>query len=228
MKPGTIYLSREDHDRITAAVSAAEAETAGEIVTVLTDRSDGYSDVRLAWAAFAALLKLVALGLMPQAALDMIGGLTGAWNAHWPPQSVLALAAIAASAAFALVWLVQGWPRLRFALVPGAVKTARVHERAIRAFRMAAERRTHGRTGILIYLSMRERRAEIVADEAIAARVDPAVWGDAMAAMIGGVKQGRIADGMVAAIGRVGAVLAGHLPAATGDRNELPDRLIEV
>ena len=94
--------------------------------------------------------------------------------------------------------------------------------------RIGAERRTHGRTGILIYLSMREHRAEIVADESIATKVDPGVWGDAMVAMLAELKQQRTADGMIAAVERVGAVLAEHFPRAEGDVNELPDRLIEV
>ena len=88
--------------------------------------------------------------------------------------------------------------------------------------------RTHGRTGILIYLSLDEHRAEIVADEAIAAKVAPEVWGDAMAAMLAHLRDGRLADGLVAAVEKVGVVLAAHFPRAEDDRNELPDRLIEV
>ena len=95
-------------------------------------------------------------------------------------------------------------------------------------FKVGAERRTHGRTGILIYISMAEHRAEIVADEAIAGKVDPMVWGEAMAAMLAHVREGRVAEGMVAAVEKVGAVLEEHFPIAEGDTNELPDRLIEV
>ncbi|AKH42184.1 hypothetical protein WYH_01138 [Croceibacterium atlanticum] len=75
---------------------------------------------------------------------------------------------------------------------------------------------------------MREHRAEIVADEAIADKVSPDVWGDAMAAMLAQLKQGRTADGMIAAVQKVGGVLSEHFPRAEDDRNELPDRLIEL
>jgi putative membrane protein len=122
----------------------------------------------------------------------------------------------------------QWWRPLRLWLVPGPIKAARVHARALTCFRVGAESRTTGRTGILIYLSMAERRAEIVADAAIAAKVSPDVWGDAMQAMLTEIRQGRVADGMVAAVERVGAVLAEHFPRAADDTNELPDRLIEV
>jgi putative membrane protein len=108
------------------------------------------------------------------------------------------------------------------------VKSQRVRNRAVRYFKVGAERRTTGRTGILIYLSLAEHRAEIVADEAIHAQVPNEVWGDAMVDMITHVREGRIADGMAAAVRDVGAVLAAHFPRAEDDRNELPDRLIEL
>jgi putative membrane protein len=124
--------------------------------------------------------------------------------------------------------LILKWMPLRLALTPPATKHRRVRRRAIAIFRAAAERRTVGRTGILIYLSMAERRAEIVADEAITGVTTPEVWGEAMAALLVEVKQGRVGDGMVAAISKVGAVLAEHFPRTAGDTNEIPDKLIEL
>ena len=47
-----------------------------------------------------------------------------------------------------------------------------------------------------------------------------------MHALIEQVREGRAADGIVAAIERVGAVLAEHFPRSADDRNEIPDRLI--
>ena len=80
----------------------------------------------------------------------------------------------------------------------------------------------------MIYLSMREHRAEIIADEPIAVKVAAEVWGEAMADMLTEIKQGHIAEGMAAGIRDVGVVLAEHFPRSEGDVNELPDRLIEV
>jgi putative membrane protein len=223
-----IYLSAEDHARITEAVTQAEHHTAGEIVTVLADRSDGYSDVQLAWAALAALLKLLGFALLPALPLTVADAVMGTWNTQWHPQGIFVLASFAAALAFAVVWLVQQWDAVRFALIPGPIRARRVQHRALRAFRLSAERRTRGRTGILIYVSMREHRAEIIADQTIAEKVDPDVWGDALHALLLELKQGRTADGMIAAVAKVGAVLSNHLPIASDDANELPDRLIEV
>jgi putative membrane protein len=221
-------LSEADHARISAAVAAAEAHTAGEIVTVVARRSDGYTDVALAWAAFASLTVLMILSLFPDFFLGLVDMLLGHWAHEWTPQGVFTVAVAFATLKFAGVLLVQLWEPLKLFLVPPPIKTQRAIDRAVSYFKTGAERRTHGRTGILIYLSMAEHRAEIVADEAIADKVPAEVWGEAMAAMVAELREGRIADGMIAAVERVGKVLAEHLPRADGDRNELPDRLIEV
>ena len=101
---------------------------------------------------------------------------------------------------FAGMWLLMLWRPLRLFLTPAAIRHHRVRARAITCFKVGAERRTSGRTGILIYLSLAERRAEIVADQAIASKVQAEVWGEAMAAMLTELKAGRLADGLVAAV----------------------------
>jgi putative membrane protein len=213
---------------VSAAVSAAESASAGEIVTILADRSDDYADVALAWAAAVGLIALIALAVAPDFYLGLYERLSGGWVHKWTPRMVFGLAALVAALKFGGTWLLMLWRPLRMFLTPGPIRHARVRARAITCFKVGAERRTHGRTGILIYLSLAEHRAEIVADEAIATRVSAEVWGDAMAAMLAELKQGRLPDGLIAAVTRVGAVLAEHFPRAEDDQNELPDRLIEV
>ncbi len=224
----TFRLSEADHARVSAAVGAAEGHSAGEIVTIVTDRSDGYTDVALAWAVFAAVTALTVLSIWPDFSLGLYDRLLGDWGAEWTHRGVLAFATAIAVIKFIAVMLIQLWQPLKFLLVPRIVKAARVRARAVTCFKVGAERRTHGRTGILIYVSLREHRAEIVADAAIASKVSPEVWGEAMAAMLTEIRAGRLADGLVAAVDKVGAVLSQHFPRAEDDRNELPDRLIEV
>jgi putative membrane protein len=221
-------LSAADHDRVSAAVSGAEAHSAGEIVTILTDRSDGYMDVALAWSILAAFTAILALSLGPGFYLGLLDRLTGSWASEWTHRELFGLALAVGTIKFIAMLLLQLWQRLKFWLIPGIIKSARARERAITCFKVGAERRTSGRTGILIYLSMREHRAEIVADEAIASKVSPEVWGEAMAAMLAHIRKGRIADGLIAAVEKAGTVLAEHFPRHENDINELPDRLIEV
>ncbi len=222
------YLNDAEHDRVSSAVSAAEEHTAGEIVTVLAERSDGYSDIQLGWAFVAATLALALMVAFPDFYLGKIDWVLGQWNSQWTPRGLLGLALFVVVTKFAAMWLIQLWQPLRFFLVPGPVKQARVREAAVKHFKVGAERRTHGRTGVLIYLSMREHRAEIVADEAIAEMVSAEVWGGAMADMLTHIREGRIAEGLAIGITDVGVVLSEHFPRLENDVNELPDRLIEV
>ena len=114
------------------------------------------------------------------------------------------------------------------ALTPGATKARRVRRGALALFRASAEHRTVAATGVLLYLSLDEHRAEIIADAGIHDRVSPDVWGHAMAALVSAVKDGRPGDGMAAAVEEIGVVLAEHFPRSAGNPNELPDRLIEL
>jgi putative membrane protein len=223
-----IHLTPAEHERISIAVAAAEGHSAGEIVTIVTDRSDGYSDIALAWAAFVALTALTAFSVIPDFFLSLYDRVLGDWDSEWSHQGIIALAASIAILKFIGMVLVQLWPPVKWLLVPGFIKSSRTRARAITCFKVGAERRTHGRTGILIYVSLAEHRAEIVADAAIAAKVDATVWGEAMAALLSGIRAGDLAGGLVGAVERVGAVLAEHFPRAADDQNELPDRVIEV
>ena len=222
------YLNAQDAAIVTAAVTAAEQGTSGEIVTVMADRSDGYSDIALAWAAIASFTAMSVFAVWPAFFLGKIDWLMGGWGHDWTTGEIISLTVGFGLVKFLGVWLIQLWEPLKFLLIPGPVKTARVHARAIAHFKVGAERRTHGRTGIMIYLSMREHRAEIVADQPIAVKVPTEVWGEAMADMLTEIKQGHIAEGMAAGIRDVGVVLTEHFPRSEDDVNELPDRLIEV
>ncbi len=223
-----MQLSEADHDKVSAAIAAAEAATDGEIVAVVTPISDPYHDVALHWAVVALILVLAWAAWRPEWLLWWYETFTFGWHAQPTIGELLTFLMILAVLKFTAVLLILRWMPARLFLTPGATKHRRVRRRAIAIFKAGAEWSTAGRTGVLIYLSMAERRAEIVADEAIARATSPETWGDAMAAMLVEVKQGRPADGICAAIAQVGAVLAEHFPRSATDTNEIPDKLIEL
>lgn len=219
-------ISDDDHARVSAAVAAAEARTAGEIVTAVAARSDAYHDAALHWAVLAMLAVPALFTLRPCWAERVYAPFTSGWTAA-PAGAPFLTGLVLSTLVFLLTRLLLASVPLRMALTPGATKTRRVRRQALALFRVGAERRTRGRTGVLIYLSVAERRAEIVADAAIHARVAEDVWGTAMAALLVEVRAGRPADGLIAAVAQVGTVLAEHLARAEDDVNELPDRLVE-
>jgi putative membrane protein len=221
-------LSQEDHDLVTAAVTAAERSSDGEIVTIVADRSDAYHDVALHYCVLAMLLIPAALAFVPQAWIDWAATLVLGWNAELTREAVMLYLFVKLAGAFLVVRLILAYRPLRLALTPGMTKQRRVHRRAVELFRTGCELKTRGRTGVLLYLSLAERRAEIVADKAIADQVGPEVWGEAMAALVEEVKGGRAGAGMAVAVEKIGAVLAPILPPTQDNPNELPDRLIEL
>ena len=222
-----LKLGAEDHARVSGAISAAESKSDGEIIAISTDQSDAYHDVGLHWAVLAMVAVLAFFAAMPQQLVRWHDWLQG-WSAEPSLRELLTLLLFLALLKFLVVLFLLKWRPLRMLLTPGSTKTRRVRRRAIMLFKTGAERRTIGRTGILIYLSMAEHRAEIVGDEAITAVTTPETWGEAMAALLVEVKAGRPGDSIVAAVKIVGEVLAEHFPRSAADTNEIPDKLIEL
>lgn len=222
-------LSPEEHAEVTAAVAEAERLTDGEIVTIVADRSDSYHDAGLHWAVAATFLSLSAVAMAPAWFMEKLHWLLGGgWERELPAGLILTVLLGLMIAVFLAVRYLLAIMPLRLMLTPKKTKARRVRRRAIAFFKVGAERRTLGRTGILIYLSLDEHRAEIVADEAIASKVAPEVWGEAMVALIDHVRSGHPGKGMAEAVRLVGVVLAEHFPKSHSDTNELPDRLIEL
>jgi putative membrane protein len=197
-------LTRADYEAVSAAIHAAEQRTSGQIVCVLAHASSDYAYVPFLWASALALL------------------------APWPlisftPWSVQRIYLIQL-AVFIVAGLILSLTPLRLALVPRAVRRARAHRAALEQFVVRRVAHTKNRTGVLIFVSLAERYARIIADDAIAQKVPNAEWQAAIDALIGEMRDGRIAQGFIAAIERCGAVLAAHAP-PDGAPNELPDRL---
>lgn len=191
---------------ISQAIAAAEAKTSGEIFCVVTRASDDYRFVALTWAALVALslpLPLVAFTSLPAVQI-------------FAAQLCL----------FLLTGLASLWDPLRLALVPRSLKHRRAHRNALEQFLAHGLHTTKSRTGVLLFVSLAERHAEVIADEAIYKKVTANVWDETVAALIAGAGRGDIAAGFNDAIAHAGAVLAQHFPPQTGDSNELPDHLV--
>jgi putative membrane protein len=223
-----ISMTEADRLLVTNAVAKAETNTDAEIVTIIARRSDAYHDVELHWAILSAFLVLAFAAAFPIWYEEKLIWLLGEWTHELPLRMLLLFLLGHMIFKFLLVRYLLAIPALRMFFTPGRTKSRRVRRRALLLFRTAAQARTARLTGVLLYLSLDEHRAEIVADETIASKVSPEAWGDAMAAMIDEVRAGRIAQGMVLAIEKAGVILAEHCPRGDTNPNELPDRLIEL
>jgi putative membrane protein len=116
-------------------------------------------------------------------------------------------------------------PRVRIALAPRAARRAVAHRVAMEQFMIRGVGRKKDRTGVLIFVSLAERYARIIADQGIATRVPQSEWQGAVDALTAQMSAGRIADGFLAAIELCGTVLETHFPRSESSRDELLDRI---
>ena len=225
-------LSPSDLSAIESAVRAAEARTRGEIYCVVTAQSSHYSEVILAWAAGVALLGPAVLLL---AGVHVtIPDLFASWSAsdvgaaiETAVRRALIGAIVVQGLLFVLTAVIVSIPAVHRALTPRGLKRLRVQRRAQEQFIAKNLHLTRDRTGVMIFVSLGERMAELIADEGIAERVDAHVWDKAMAALTDGLKRGDVEAGYAAAVGLCGDVLAEAFPATPGDNpNELPDAVV--
>ena len=115
---------------------------------------------------------------------------------------------------------------VRIALVPSSIKHLHAHRRALEQFLVQNLHTTAGRTGVLLFVSVAERHAEIVADKGINALVPDGTWKAIIDGLTRAIGQGKATEGFVTAIAAIGTVLAQHFPPGPRDPNELPDHLI--
>lgn len=201
-------ISGDDRKRISEAIRRAEAKTSGEIFCVIAAASSEYRHVPLAWSSALALLSPVPFFLFTSLPATMI----------YLVQLGVFTAGMMLLSPFSI--------RLR--LVPRRARRERAHVTAMRQFLAQGLQNTERRTGVLIFASAAERYAEIVADAGINEKVPQAVWDKAIETLVTAIKDDRPGDGFVAAIEQCGAVLAEHFPPPAGNRNEIPDKLVEI
>lgn len=220
-----MLFSDTDRARVATAIAEAEARTAGEIVVIASSEPHRYPATCLSIATLLALA-------VPMAALLAgwsLASLFGDWS-DGPASEVHSLEGLVVVQALvfvgvlALLWF-SGLGRL---LTPPGLRRDRVHRAALTQFKARGLEATTGRTGVLIYIDEPEHIAEVIADTGIYAKVPPAHWGTTISALIDGIKAGKPADGVVAAVALAGDVLAVHFPVRPDDVNELPDGLIEI
>jgi len=225
-------MTEQDHDRIAAAVAKAEATTSGEIYCVLAPAVSDYRETPLAWAAGAALVLpalALLLGFEPQMLTRLFSGGWDVGHAAAADRTIFTALAIYVglqAVVFVVAALVVMIPPVRRALTPKSLKAERVHRAAMQQFLSHGLQATRERTGILLFASLAEHRAEVIADEGIYSVAPNAVWDEVVNLLIAGLKRRDIPGGFETAVARCGEILAQYVPPRTDNPNELPDRLV--
>jgi putative membrane protein len=215
--PATSHVDRfftvADRSAIENAVREAEKRSAGEIVPCAVSHSGHYEDAHWRGAVIGMLIGTLA-GVGFQRELGFWG-----WSWWW-----MTLPMVGGGL---LGFLLTLWcAPLRRLLVPAAELEHRVMQRAQAAFLEYEVFRTRERTGILIFLSLFERRVLILADSGINARVGQHEWDAIVGEIAAGIRAGRPGPALAQAIARCGELLARRgVAARPDDVDELPDQL---
>lgn len=208
------HINAHDHERVAAAIREAEAHTSGEIYCVLARQSGDYFYA----AGFSVLCAMVVADVAAALILDHL----------WVSLRLPLFAALEGAAVLTVLGLLWFFPSLRLQLVPRRTLYRTAHDNALRQFLSRNVHRTQGRTGILIFVSLAEHYATVLADEGIASRVPQDAWNAIIADLVKSAKAGQLADGYVQAVSAAGQLLAAHFPIGADDRNELDDHLAEI
>jgi putative membrane protein len=190
-----------------AVVEGIEAQTSAEIVVCLRGASDTYRDADYLFGFLVSLGALVAMLFVdhPFARASFPLGLVAGF-----------LSGAVASANVAQI--------RRLLVFPGR-KAAAVSLAARGAFHDQGVTRTHGRTGILLYVSMFERRVEVLLDVGINSRTLGLEWKAAVTMLEGSLSPHPDVDRFLAAARALGPILGRVLPRAAEEENELPNEV---
>lgn len=213
LKPETLF-SEQDKKRIADAVKEAEQRTSGEIVPFVVGRSDAYPE---AWLRAGALFGFLALFVF---ALADMG--TDLWLPFGFAESgVIVILAFGIGAVLTL--LLPDFKRL---FIAAGIMQQRVDERAALSFIDEEVFNTRDRTGILIFISLFERRVRILGDTGINAQVKQEEWDAVVQVLTDAIRNGAAAAGMLEAIGICGELLERcGVEIRPDDTNELDNRI---
>lgn len=201
------FISQSDQDKIKEAIRLVEQKTSGELVTVITPESDSYEFIPYMWSAIIALFG---------AALIVVADPTVPHNFLISGQIVV----------FIVLTYLLRLPAIKHRFVPKSLGHKRARRFAREQFFAQNVHHTKNRSGILIFVSVAERYVEILADQGINEKIDPAQWDAIVKQFVSDVIAKKTASGFLTAINTCGILLAEHFPKKSGNQNELPDHLI--
>ena len=209
-------FDKEDAEAIGAAITTEEQRTSGEIVAVLARQSGSYRLLPLFLAAFIALLVPLFLLYLPR--------YTEGAYLIWAHDRIYFVQLIV----FVLLSFILSMRPLRYWIVPRALKHSWAHAHALEQFAAQEMHTTQGRTGVMIFVSVVEHYAEVVADTAIYEKVPPETWEKIVRGLTAIIQEKQPGQGFLDAIAASGQLLAEHFPPGVVNDNELSNHLIII
>jgi len=202
-------FSEEEKQRIESAVQRAEKRTSGEIVPMVVDESYDYPRAEIISSGFFSLAAAVSLSWF---FFD-----ESLWHFLW----------LFALSYFPFKLLIRNIPALRRRLIHPDEISAEVEEQAVISFLAQGLHHTRDETGILIFISLFERRVHVLADRGINDVVPPNTWDGIIQTITEGIRRGETCHALCTAIDNCGRLLEEHFPVKKDDTDELSNLIIQ-
>jgi len=212
------FLTAAERERVTRCVREVEKGTSGEIVPLVRSSSYHYP-AAVQFGTLVLSVLLAAAATAADAALKPWGSLSLVDLWVFPAVFVVAYLVV--------YQLVRSIPALKRLFIAPSEMTEEVGEAALTAFFRHRLAETRDRTGILLFVSVYERQAVVLADKGINLRVAPETWQQVVDLMVEGIRDGRPAEGLCEAVTRCGQIVSSQFPVRAGDKDELRNLIVE-
>lgn len=208
------FLTRKEQAQITEAVQKAEKMTSGEIVPMVVSKSGDYP---LA-AAVCSMSFAVPVGLL----LTIIIG-----KMVWiGPSNVWLFLALAACLYIPVYYLAHKKELLKYYFLNQGHVETEVSQSALAAFYSQGLYKTAAANGILLYISVLEKKVWILADSGINDKISQQTWDVVVDELTTGITEGKQCEAICAAIVSIGNILHDYFPHQKDDEDELHNLII--
>ncbi len=214
----TKFLTEEEKKEVESCVKEVEKNTSGEIVPMIVSASYHYPMSNMIGALIFSLL--ISIGVT----------LVFSIRKSWGGATVLDLWLFPAVFAVSFLLFHEVVKRilwLKRIFITKAEIDEEVEEAALTSFYRNGLNNTRDRTGILIFISVFERRTFVLADEGINAKVDTGIWQEIVDTVVQSIRQRRQAEGICRAVRRCGDLIRNAFPIKADDTDELDNLIVE-
>ncbi|RKX84103.1 MAG: hypothetical protein DRP57_06585 [Spirochaetes bacterium] len=212
------FLSEDEKNKIRNCVAKAEKTTSGEIVPMVVTASYHYPMAEMTGSLILSLLTAVIATLIVTVQKSW-GGITAL--DMWLFPAVFAVAFVV------FYELIKNILFLKRLLITKDEMKEEVGEAALKAFYSKGLTNTRDRTGILIYISVFEKLAYVLADEGINSKVNPGVWQEIVDIVVESIKAHKQTEGICEAVKRCGELIEKNFPIKPDDTNELDNLIVD-
>jgi len=200
-------ISETDKKLIKEAITKSESKTSGEILPVILSKSDFYPAAHFRLA--------IVIGIL----FSIVFYYSYDFN---DPISLLWVQLPGMITGYALAFI----PFLKRLFTTKHEMNEEVHQRAIEVYFENKVSMTRDRTGIMIFVSLLERKVEVLADCGINNKVEKNYWDELVSSLLLKIASGKLVDGMVSSIESCGKSLEESFPIKSDDTNEIANDLI--